>query len=142
MTATDVVDAFVIAMLPADALPDGAIVLWAPGTASAPPIWPSASPLSLRPGLTIDPDGRQVHIDGHPVQLTRREFDLLHHLASNPGRVLTRPQLLLSVWDFEKPRYASQRTVDGHVTRLRRKLGPQHASALHTVHGVGCRWMP
>ncbi len=93
-------------------------------------------------GLAVDPDARLVHVDGDPVRLTRREFDLLEHLASRPGRVLTRTHLLQAVWEHADPRFAGPRTVDVHVLRLRRKLGPVHAAALQTVRGIGYRWVP
>ena len=95
----------------------------------------------LRPGLSIDRAGRAVTIDGAPLELTRREFDLLSHLGSRPGRVLTREHLLSAVWGHDDPRWAGPRTVDVHVARLRRKLAG-HGRCVQTVRGVGYRWLP
>jgi DNA-binding response OmpR family regulator len=95
----------------------------------------------MRPGLEIDASGRRVVVEGAEIELTRREFDLLQYVCARPGRVLTRTQLLQAVWLFDDPRYAGARTVDVHVSRLRRKLG-RHGEALHTLRGVGYRWLP
>ncbi|WP_233153307.1 winged helix-turn-helix domain-containing protein [Kineosporia sp. R_H_3] len=95
----------------------------------------------VRPGLTLDRAGRSVTLDAEPLDLTRREFDLFAHLASRPGRVLTREHLLATVWGHADPRWTGPRTVDVHVARLRRKLGG-HGRPLQTVRGVGYRWVP
>jgi hypothetical protein len=95
----------------------------------------------LRAGLSLDRAGRAVTMDGGPLELTRREFDLLAHLASRPGRVLTREHLLSTVWGHDDPRWAGPRTVDVHVARLRRKLAG-HGRCVQTVRGVGYRWKP
>ncbi len=96
----------------------------------------------LRPGLTLDRAGRSATRDGEPLDLTRREFDLLAHLADRPGRVLTRDHLLAGVWGHADPRWVGRRTVDVHVARLRRKLGDVHGVCIRTVRGVGYRWTP
>ena len=90
--------------------------------------------------LVLDVEGRLVIADGHGLELTRREFDLLAHLSTRPGRVFTRAQLLAAVWDPVDAGHAGPRTVDVHIARLRRKLGDQHAAALTTLRGVGYRW--
>lgn len=95
----------------------------------------------VRPGLTLDRAGRSVTLDAEPLDLTRREFDLFAHLASRPGRVLTREHLLATVWGHADPRWTGPRTVDVHVARLRRKLDG-HGRHLQTVRGVGYRWVP
>jgi DNA-binding response OmpR family regulator len=87
--------------------------------------------LSVGP-LRIDRARRQVSLDGELVHLTPTEFDLLACLATEPGTVLTREQLLADVWDW--PDAAGTRTVDSHVRSLRGKLG---ADVVRTVHGVG-----
>lgn len=84
-------------------------------------------------GLVIDPVRREVLVDGAPVDLTRKEFDLLRFLATSPGRVFTRDELLREVWDYT--RYTT-RTVDTHVLQLRGKVGP---ARIETVRGVGYR---
>lgn len=88
----------------------------------------------LRAGrLGVDPDSREVTVDGDSVELTRKEFDLLEHLVRRPGRVLTRAQLLEAVWGY--PGDVDSRTVDVHVAQLRRKLGSD--CPIRTVRGVG-----
>lgn len=87
--------------------------------------------------LAVDAERRTVTYAGRPVELTRLEFELLATLASRPGRVHTRDQLVQRVWGGE---YAlTERTVDSHVKALRRKLGEAGAApALITaVRGVG-----
>ncbi|MBM0226643.1 MULTISPECIES: response regulator transcription factor [Micromonospora] len=90
-------------------------------------------------GLRIDPRSRQVSLDAVPVELTPREFDLLHHLASRPGQVVTKRELLTEVWRI--PYGGADKTVDVHLSWLRRKLGEsaQEPRYLHTVRGVGVR---
>jgi DNA-binding response OmpR family regulator len=92
--------------------------------------------------LSIDPGRREVAARGRPVKLTRKEFDLLHHLASRPGVTLTRAQLLEEVWDFAWD--GDSATVTVHVRRLRAKLerDPSRPTHLLTVWGVGYRFEP
>jgi DNA-binding response OmpR family regulator len=90
-------------------------------------------PESVRIGdLEVDPATRRVRRGANAVHLTPIEFDLLHRLASHPGVVLSREQLLQDVWGYNDG--SGARTVDSHVAALRRKLG---AGLLRTVHGVG-----
>jgi DNA-binding response OmpR family regulator len=89
--------------------------------------------------LVIDRGLRSVTLEGKQLDLRPREFDLLAHLAANPGRVYTRDQLLQDVWGFE---YAGDtRTVDVHVRWLRLKIekDPSKPTLLGTVRGVGYR---
>lgn len=83
-------------------------------------------------GVEIDAARRRVTSDGREVHLTPIEFDLLYHLAAEPGVVHTREELLLDVWGYRDP--SGPRTVDSHIGSLRRKLG---ADLIRTVHGVG-----
>jgi len=87
--------------------------------------------------LAIDAAKRRVTVDGHDVQLTPLEFDILASLARNPGVVLTREQLMDGVWGYRD--FAGGRVVDSHVARIRRKLGEdgQEPRFIQTVHGVG-----
>lgn len=89
-------------------------------------------------GLHIDVDRREASLDGGPLELTRREFDLLAYLAARPGRVVSRRELLAEVWHQA---YGDDQTIDVHLSWLRRKLGETAASPryLHTVRGVGVR---
>ncbi|MEV6764183.1 response regulator transcription factor [Streptomyces sp. NPDC051105] len=85
--------------------------------------------------LRIDPGARTVTLDGRPLDLTRKEFDLLHLLASQPSTVIPRRQIMAQVWDDAwSPR---GRTVDTHVGTLRGKLGS--SAWIVTVRGVGFR---
>jgi DNA-binding response OmpR family regulator len=91
--------------------------------------------------LQINPNTRIVTVQGDPVTLTAREFDLLHHMASSPGRVFTRDQLMESVWGYTFA--AETSTVTVHVRRLREKVeaDPVHPCRLLTVWGVGYRFI-
>ena len=89
-------------------------------------------------GLRVDPATREVELDGRPVQLTAREFDLLAFLVAQPRQVFTRAQLLDQVWS-SAPGWQSEATVTEHVHRLRHKLGREHVA---TVRGVGYRFEP
>ncbi|MEU4676208.1 response regulator transcription factor [Micromonospora sp. NPDC023737] len=99
----------------------------------------TAEPALVVGGLRVDPRSRQVTLDGTPVELTPREFDLLHHLAAHPGQVVTKRELLTEVWQI--PYGGADKTVDVHLSWLRRKLGEsaQEPRYLHTVRGVGVR---
>jgi DNA-binding response OmpR family regulator len=92
--------------------------------------------------LTIDTGRREVRRGDEVVQLTRKEFDLLAHLASNPGATFSRAQLLEEVWDFAWD--GDTGTVTVHVRRLREKLEDDPSSPRHvvTVWGVGYRFEP
>jgi two-component system, OmpR family, response regulator len=83
--------------------------------------------------VTLARAAREVRVDGHPVSLTQREFDLLDYLASRAGRVVTRDELLESVWGYVTP--GETRTVEVHVAQLRKKLG--QPGLIETVRGLG-----
>jgi DNA-binding response OmpR family regulator len=102
---------------------------------------PSSEPIVFD-GLAIDPDRREALLDGARVELTRKEFDLLYHLASHPGVVFTRTQLLAEVWDFAFD--GDPATVTVHIRRLREKIeeDPSSPRRLVTVWGVGYRFDP
>ena len=87
--------------------------------------------------LQLDGEARTVRVDGEPVLLTRSEFDLLAALASRPGRVFSRYELMTRVQGYEHEAY--ERTIDAHVKNLRRKLGdePRAPRYVVTVTGVG-----
>src|SRR4051812_7796863 len=90
-------------------------------------------------GLTVDPRSRRVTLDGRPVELAPKEFDLLAHLAARAGTVVSKRELLTEVWQL--PYGGSDKTVDVHLSWLRRKLGESAAEPrlLQTVRGVGVR---
>ncbi|MFI9812825.1 winged helix-turn-helix domain-containing protein [Saccharothrix variisporea] len=89
-----------------------------------------------RAELRILADSRRVLHRGRDVELTRLEFDLLHHLCTHPRQVHRRTALMNSVWGATS--FVDTRTVDVHVRRIRRKLG-EAASLITTVRGVGYR---
>lgn len=95
-----------------------------------------ASPSLVVGPLELWPSRRTVQLDGQPLTLTMREFDLLAFLMRSPGEVFTREALLRRVWgwDFD----GGSRTVDVHVQTIRSKLG-EHANLIQTVRGVGYR---
>ncbi len=93
---------------------------------------------TLRRGeLAIDSQRHQVKVAGNPLDLTVTEFRLLRHLVRHAGRVQTREVLLDKVWGYAYQGYA--RTVDTHIRRLRRKLGPL-SDRIETVRGIGYRY--
>ena len=97
-----------------------------------------ASEDELRLGaLSINTSTYRVAVDGRPLELTYKEFELLRYLAASPGRVFTRGTLLREVWGYDF--YGGARTVDVHVRRLRAKLGPENEHLIETVRGVGYR---
>ena len=89
--------------------------------------------------LVVDTGARVATLEGKPIQLTRKEFELLAVLVSNPGRAFSREFLVERIWgsDFD----GFDRAVDTHVTRLRRKLG-KLGDRIVTVWGVGYRFNP
>jgi DNA-binding response OmpR family regulator len=91
-------------------------------------------------GLRVDPGARSVVLDGEPLELSRKEFDLLVRLMRDAGRVVTREDLMSDVWDENW--FGSTKTLDVHVGFLRRKLGDDPATPrfVHTVRGVGFRF--
>ena len=84
--------------------------------------------------LWMDLDTREVVLSGSPIELTAREFELLHTLVSAPGRVFTRELLLSKLWGYDF--YGDERVVDSHIKNLRHKLGRDY---IETVRGVGYR---
>ncbi|MBI1759124.1 MAG: response regulator transcription factor [Actinobacteria bacterium] len=89
--------------------------------------------------LVVDFDCREATLAGRPLALTRKEFDLLAFLARQPGRVVSRRELLAEVW--HQPYGADDQTIDVHLSWLRRKLGESAVEPryLHTVRGVGVK---
>jgi len=90
-------------------------------------------------GIELDLSGHQLRVRGREVPLTATEFRLLRLLLERSGRVQTRGQLLSDVWGYAED--IDSRTVDTHIRRLRRKLGPE-AERIETVIGVGYRLRP
>lgn len=90
-------------------------------------------------GLVMDPRSREASLDGTPLELAPREYDLLAYLAARPGEVVTKRELLSEVWRL--PYGGTDKTVDVHLSWLRRKLGEsaQEPRYLVTVRGVGVK---
>ncbi|MBM3781629.1 MAG: response regulator transcription factor [Acidobacteria bacterium] len=88
--------------------------------------------------LVADFDAVSITVDGAPVRLTRREFELLKYLVENRNRVLSRDRLLERVWGYDQ--VIETRSVDVHVGRLRAKLGPA-GPQIETVVGLGYRFL-
>lgn len=98
------------------------------------PRGPAAARTICHGPLEIDVNARQVNLAGRPIDLTRKEFELLYLLAANPDTVIPRKRLMLEIWGDSW----SRRTVDTHVGTLRSKLGA--SSWVITVRGVGFRF--
>ncbi|GAB4260657.1 response regulator transcription factor [Thermincola ferriacetica] len=88
-------------------------------------------------GLEIDEQGRYVYVNGEPVDLSPKEFELLLYLTENAGRALSREQILNAVWDYDY--FGDVRTVDTHIKKLRLKLG-EKSYLIQTVRGLGYRF--
>lgn len=91
-------------------------------------------------GLVIDEDRYEARVDGVPVELTYKEFELLRFLASRPGKVFTREILLEQVWGYDY--FGGVRTVDVHVRRIRSKIEGGGHTYIRTVRGVGYIFEP
>ena len=92
------------------------------------------------PGLEVDLFGRRVLAGGEEVELTAKEFDVLAFLATSPGRVYSREQIMRHLWDGEF--YGEARAADVHIQHLRKKIepDPQHPHYLLTVRGAGYKF--
>jgi DNA-binding response OmpR family regulator len=102
---------------------------------------PDSSEALTFKGITLDPTRREVHCDGAVVDLTALEFDLLSSLASAPGRVFTRRQLLERVWGWDY--FGTERVVDVHIGNLRKVLADDATNPrfIATVRGVGYKFV-
>jgi DNA-binding response OmpR family regulator len=94
----------------------------------------------VRGDLRIDPSTFQVHLKNEPIELTTLEFNLLHFLASRPGRVYSREALMEQVWGVD--RIVDARSIDSLISRLRRKIeeDPSDPKFVQTVWGAGYRF--
>jgi DNA-binding response OmpR family regulator len=125
----------------------GPVARPSPGNRSPGPAEPSGGQASPGRGLLLDHAQRRVRIDGREVQLTFQEFELLAFLAAHPAIVFTRAELVERVWHRTlgqdgRPLPRDSRTVDVHVSRLRRKLGPCYGVCLVTEYRVGYQYRP
>jgi len=101
---------------------------------------PSDEPVVVSAGgVEVLPEGREARVEGRVVDLTPKEFDLLHYLLVNRGIALSREKLLEEVWGYSF--YGDARTVDAHIRQVRKKLGRWHV-LVQTVWGVGYKIDP
>ena len=110
--------------------------------AQAPPEVPQQVSQTLEyEGLSIHLENRRVVLNGRPVELTTKEFDLLTIFATHPGKPYTREQLLNQVWGYSYSGY--EHTVNSHINRLRAKIeaDPSHPRFIRTVWGFGYRFV-
>ncbi|MFF4852565.1 winged helix-turn-helix domain-containing protein [Streptomyces sp. NPDC001194] len=116
-----------------------------PGAEPAAPA-PQSDPVRLDEAIRgddairVDRARRLVEVDGRELDLTYLEFDLLAHLVAHPYTVHTRDALISGIWGYGH--IGDGRTVDVHVARLRRKLGPAHRDRISTVRRVGYKYVP
>ena len=90
--------------------------------------------------LTVDFQLQRVQLDGQPLKLTQKEFDLLAILVQRAGELIPRSMLLMTVWGYGLE--IQTRTLDVHIRRLRRNLGSCARQYIETVVGVGYRFQP
>lgn len=89
--------------------------------------------------LIIDPSTRQIFVKGNEIKITKKEFDLLFRLASNPGKVFTREQLYDAVWN-EQSAFNVDSVVKNHISSLKQKLSQTNQEYIKNVWGVGYRF--
>ena len=88
-------------------------------------------------GIRIDKAARQVTVDGNPVDLSYKEFELLNYFIENQGLALSREKILKNVWNYDY--FGDARTIDTHVKKLRSKLGPK-GEYIKTIWGMGYKF--
>lgn len=88
-------------------------------------------------GIVLNKEARQVTLDGEPVELSFKEFELLEYFLENEGIALSRERILNSVWNYDY--FGDARTIDTHVKKLRSKLGKKGAY-IHTIWGMGYKF--
>jgi DNA-binding response OmpR family regulator len=93
-------------------------------------------------GLTLDVSARTVAVSGRKVALTRKEFDLLSTFLRKPGRVLSIPFLLETVWGYDPADYSDPHTVGVHVSSLRKKIGAKIGERIVSLPSLGYRFDP
>jgi two-component system response regulator MprA len=86
-------------------------------------------------GVAIDPDSRRATVDGKPIELTAKEFDLLAYLVTNAGRVIARDEILEAVWGGQHS--TDSNVIEVFVCHLRNKIGDRDNTTIQTIRGVG-----
>ena len=88
-------------------------------------------------GIEIDKEGRTVKVDGKPIELSLREYELLTYLVENKDIALSRDKILNNVWNYDY--YGNSRTIDSHIKKIRHKLGKK-GKYIKTMRGVGYKF--
>ena len=88
-------------------------------------------------GITLDVEGRTVKVDGKPIDLSLREYELLKYLLENENIALSRDKILNNVWNYDY--YGDSRTIDSHIKKIRHKLGKK-GKYIETIRGVGYKF--
>ena len=88
-------------------------------------------------GIVIDTEGRTVSVDGKPIELSLREYELLKYLLDNENVALSRDKILNNVWNYDY--YGDSRTIDSHIKKIRHKLG-KRGKYIKTMRGVGYKF--
>ena len=88
-------------------------------------------------GIVIDQEGRTVKVDGKPIDLSLREYELLKYLLDNENIALSRDKILNNVWNYDY--YGDSRTIDSHIKKIRHKLGKK-GKYIETVRGLGYKF--
>lgn len=88
-------------------------------------------------GISIDQEGRTVKVDGKPVDLSLREYELLKYLLDNENIALSRDKILNNVWNYDY--YGDSRTIDSHIKKIRHKLGKK-GKYIETIRGIGYKF--
>ena len=88
-------------------------------------------------GIVIDNEGRTVTVDGKPVELSFREYELLKYLLDNENIALSRDKILNTVWNYDY--YGDSRTIDSHIKKIRHKLGKK-GKHIQTIRGIGYKF--
>ena len=88
-------------------------------------------------GLAIDQEGRTVKVDGKPIDLSLREYELLKYLLDNENIALSRDKILNNVWNYDY--YGDSRTIDSHIKKIRHKLGKK-GKYIETIRGIGYKF--
>ena len=88
-------------------------------------------------GITIDQEGRTVKVDGKPIDLSLREYELLKYLIDNENIALSRDKILNNVWNYDY--YGDSRTIDSHIKKIRHKLGKK-GKYIETIRGIGYKF--
>ncbi len=98
---------------------------------------PESKELKSYDGIVVDHEGRTVTVDGKPVELSFREYELLKYLLDNENIALSRDKILNTVWNYDY--YGDSRTIDSHIKKIRHKLGKK-GKHIQTIRGIGYKF--